>query len=350
MSLSAQIVIQRGPLHVDVSFEVQQGEVLAILGPNGAGKSTLLRILAGLTRPQSGRIVLDGQLLDDPTAGVRVPPHRRPIGMVFQDHLLFPHLSTVDNVAFGLRARGQSREAARRVAAEWVARMNLSDHGSAKPRSLSGGQAQRIALARALAGKPRLLLLDEPLSALDARTKLDVRADLRHHLADYAGATVLVTHDPIDAMALADRLVVVERGRVVQVGTPVEVSRRPRTDYVARLVGLSLLSGTANGRSVVLDSGAAVQVAEARTGPVFVAIRPTAVGLYRSRPDGSPRNVWPATVAGVTPYGETLRVDLHGKVPLTADVSPEAAAELDLVLGAGVWASVKASEAAAYPA
>lgn len=349
MSLSAQVALRRGSLLLDVAFEVQPGEVLAILGPNGAGKSTVLRVLAGLTRPHSGRVSLDGLLLDDPAAGVRVPPHRRPIGMVFQDHLLFPHLSTVDNVAFGLRSRGESRQAARMVATEWVARMNLSDHAAVKPKSLSGGQGQRIALARALAGSPRLLLLDEPLSALDARTKLDVRADLRHHLADYAGATVLVTHDPVDAMALADRLVVVERGRVVQTGTPVEVSRRPRTDYVARLVGLSLLSGTAQGRSVVLDNGAAVQVAAPSSGPVFVAIRPSAVGLYRARPDGSPRNVWPATVAGVTPYGETLRIDLAGQVPLTADVSPEAAAELDLVLGAPVWASVKASEVAAYP-
>ncbi|MGI8692599.1 MAG: TOBE domain-containing protein [Geodermatophilaceae bacterium] len=151
-------------------------------------------------------------------------------------------------------------------------------------------------------------------------------------------------------MALANRLVVIERGRVVQVGTPVEVSRRPRTDYVARLVGLSLLSGTAQGRAVVLDSGAAVQVAEPTNGPVFVAIRPAAVALYRTRPDGSPRNVWAVTVGGVTPYGETLRVDLHGEVPLTADVTPEAAAELDLVIGARFWASVKANEVAAYPA
>ncbi|MBA2555257.1 MAG: ABC transporter ATP-binding protein [Geodermatophilaceae bacterium] len=350
MSLDAHVVLQRGTLHVDVSFEVGPGEVLAVLGPNGAGKSTLLRVLAGLTAPHGGRISLDGKLLDEPAVGIRVPPHHRPIGMVFQDHLLFPHLSTVDNVAFGLRARGESRQAARAIAGEWVARMDLADYSSAKPRSLSGGQAQRVALARALAGDPRLLLLDEPLSALDARTKLDVRADLRHHLADYPGATVLVTHDPVDAMALADRLVVIERGRVVQVGTPVEVSRRPRTDYVARLVGLSLLSGTAQGRAVVLDSGAAVQVAEPTNGPVFVAIRPAAVALYRTRPDGSPRNVWAVTVGGVTPYGETLRVDLHGEVPLTADVTPEAAAELDLVIGARFWASVKANEVAAYPA
>ncbi|CAN5155141.1 ABC transporter ATP-binding protein [soil metagenome] len=350
MTLRAHVVLTRGTLPVDVAFEVAEGEVLAVLGPNGAGKSTVLRVLAGLVPPQGGRIQLDGDVLDDPAARVRMPPHRRPIGVVFQDHLLFPHLSTVDNVAFGLRSRGSARQPAREIAMQWLERLDLVAYAEAKPRALSGGQAQRVALARALAGDPRLLLLDEPLSALDARTKLDVRADLRHHLGDYRGCTVLVTHDPVDAMALADRLVVVEHGGVAQIGTPVDVARHPRTDYVARLVGLTLLSGTADGRTVVLPNRAVVHVGEPGHGPVFAAIRPGAVGIYRTRPDGSPRNVWPGRIAGVTPYGETLRVDLSGDVPLTADITPEAAAELDLVVGAEVWASVKASEIAVYPA
>lgn len=350
MTLTAHVVVDRGSLTVDVAFDVAGGQVLAVLGPNGAGKSTVLRVLAGLVRPRGGRVQLDADVLDDPASGIRLPPHERPIGVVFQDHLLFPHLSTVDNVAFGLRSRGTGRQQARLIAAGWLERMGLAAYAAAKPRALSGGQAQRVALARALAGDPRMLLLDEPLSALDARTKLDVRADLRHHLGDYQGCTVLVTHDPVDAMALADRLVVVEHGRVAQVGTPVDVARHPRTDYVARLVGLTLLSGVADGRTIRLGNGSVAHVAEAAHGPVFVAVRPGAVGIYRARPDGSPRNVWPATVAGVTPYGETLRVDLAGDVPLTADVTPEAAAELDLVIGAPVWASVKASEIAVYPA
>ncbi|MBA3248734.1 MAG: ABC transporter ATP-binding protein [Geodermatophilaceae bacterium] len=350
MSLAAHVYVHRGPLLVDLHLTVDPGRIVALLGPNGAGKSTVLRVLAGLTPPDGGRIVLDGVVLDDPVADVRVAPHDRPVGMVFQDHLLFPHLTTVDNVAFGLRTRGMSRSAAREQARHWVERMGLADHAAAKPRALSGGQSQRVALARALAGQPRLLLLDEPLSALDARTKLDVRAELRRHLAGYDGATVLVTHDPVDAMALADQLVVVERGRIVQEGLPVDVARRPRTDYVARLVGLSLLTGTAEGRSVVLDTGAAVHLGEPAHGAVFVAIRPSSVALYRRPPGGSPRNVWPARVVGVTPYGETLRIDLDGPVPLTADVTPEAAAELQLVHGAEVWAVVKASEIAAYPA
>jgi molybdate transport system ATP-binding protein len=193
-----------------------------------------------------------------------------------------------------------------------------------------------------------VLLLDEPLSSLDARTRLTVRAELRRHLAEFAGSTVLVTHDPVDAMALADRVVVVEDGRVVQAGTPAEVSRHPRTDYVARLVGLALLPGTGQGRSVRLDSGGEVAVAEEATGPVFAAVRPESVALYLTRPDGSPRNVWPATLVGATPHGATVRCELAGEVPLIADVTETAFAELGLVPGATVWATVKASEVAVY--
>jgi len=193
-----------------------------------------------------------------------------------------------------------------------------------------------------------VLLLDEPLSALDARTRLTVRAELRRHLAEFAGSTVLVTHDPVDAMALADRVVVVEDGRVVQEGTPGEVSRRPRTDYVARLVGLSLLPGTGAGTAVRLDSGGTVAVAEPADGAVFAAIRPESVALYLARPDGSPRNVWPVTLVGATPHGATVRCELTGEVPLIADVTETAFAELGLTPGARVWATVKASEVAVY--
>jgi molybdate transport system ATP-binding protein len=175
-----------------------------------------------------------------------------------------------------------------------------------------------------------------------------VRAELRRHLAAFGGSTVLVTHDPVDAMALADRVVVVEDGRAVQTGTPAEVSRRPRTDYVARLVGLSLLAGTGDGGVVRLDGGGEVAVAEDVHGPVFAAVRPESVALYLSRPDGSPRNVWPATLVGATPHGVTVRCELAGEVPLVADVTATAFAELGLSPGAEVWATVKASEVAVY--
>ncbi|MCW2508721.1 MAG: modC [Modestobacter sp.] len=347
MSLAAHVVVQRGSLGVDVEFSVGDGEVLAVLGPNGAGKSTVLRVLAGLLRPEDGQVVVDGDQIWD-SAERHVPPHQRSLGMVFQDHLLFPHLSITENVAFGLRSRGAKRATARAAAAPWLERVGLAGLGDRRPGELSGGQAQRAALARALVGDPRVLLLDEPLSALDARTRLTVRAELHRHLADYAGSAVLVTHDPIDAMALADRVVVVEDGRVVQAGSPAEVARRPRTDYVARLVGLVLLPGTGEGQQVALDGGGVVAVAEDVAGPVFVAVRPESVALYLQRPDGSPRNVWPLRLAAATPHGSVVRCDLAGEVPLTADVTATSFAELGLAPGAEVWASVKASEIAVY--
>jgi len=347
MSLAAAVRVRRGPLTLDLALAVADGEVLAVLGPNGAGKSTLLRVLAGLLPPDSGTVILDDTTAWDDDAA-HVPPHRRALGMVFQDHLLFPHLSVTENVAFGLRTRGVGKGPARASAVAWLDRVGLAGLGDRRPGQLSGGQAQRAALARALVGEPRVLLLDEPLSALDARTRLTVRAELRRHLAEFGGSTVLVTHDPVDAMALADRVVVVEEGRVVQEGTPAEVSRAPRTDYVARLVGLSLLPGTAEGRSVRLDGGGTVAVAEEASGPVFAAVRPESVALYLGRPDGSPRNVWAATLVGAIPHGATVRCELAGEVPLLADVTATAFAELGLAPGAHVWATVKASEVAVY--
>jgi molybdate transport system ATP-binding protein len=348
VSLSADVRVARGGVTVALDVEVADGEVLAVLGPNGAGKSTFLRVLAGLLPPDGGRVTVDGEVWDDVAAGVHRPAHARRLGMVFQDHLLFPHLSVVDNVAFGLRTRGLRKAAARAAAGNWLARVDLEGLGDRRPARLSGGQAQRAALARALVGDPAVLLLDEPLSALDARTRLAVRAELRRHLGEFAGSTVLVTHDPVDAMALADRVVVVEEGRVVQAGTPADVSRHPRTDYVARLVGLSLLPGVAEGRTVHLDGGGTVAVADEATGPVFAAVRPETVALYLSRPDGSPRNVWPARLAGAVPHGSTVRCELEGDVPLVADVTAAAFAELALAPGSAVWAVVKASEVAVY--
>ncbi len=346
MSLEAAIRVRRGTLAVEAAFEVASGEVLALLGPNGAGKSTLVRVLAGLLRPDAGRVAVDGAPWDD--ARTHLPAHQRSVGMVFQDALLFPHLSVADNVAFGLRTRGVATPQARATAEAWLARVGLEGLGPSRPAELSGGQAQRAALARALVVDPALLLLDEPLSALDARTRLAVRAELRRHLAAFEGSTVLVTHDPVDAMALADRVVVVEDGRIVQAGTPAEVARAPRTDYVARLVGLALLPGTADGRTVRLDGGGVVAVAEEAAGPVFAAVRPESVAIYLARPDGSPRNVWPARVVAAIPHGATVRCELAGEVPLLADVTATAFAELGLAPGAQVWAAVKATEVSVY--
>ncbi|WP_405946678.1 ABC transporter ATP-binding protein [Streptomyces prunicolor] len=343
--LDAHLVVDRGSFRLDVELTAAPGDVVALLGPNGAGKTTALRALAGLVRLTAGHLRLDGAELD------RTPPESRPVGVVFQDYLLFPHLTALDNVAFGPRCQGATKAESRAVAAEWLDRMGLAEHASAKPRRLSGGQAQRVAVARALATRPRLLLLDEPLAALDARTRLDVRAQLRRHLAEFEAVAVLVTHDPLDAMVLADRLVVIEQGTIVQEGTPADIARHPRTDYIAQLVGLNLYKGQADGHTVTLDTGPTITTTEDLQGEVFVAFPPSGVTLFRNRPTGtSARNLWHCEVGGLETHGDQIRVDLTGELPLAADLTTVAAAELDLHQGALVWVTVKATQTHAYPA
>jgi molybdate transport system ATP-binding protein len=352
--LFAQLGVRRGDFTLDLELEIGAGEVVALLGPNGAGKSTALRALAGLLQISSGRITVGGQVLANAASRIHRAPHERPIGVVFQDYLLFPHLTVLDNVAFGPIARGMDKHEARRQAALLLERVGIADLGKSKPLAISGGQAQRVALARALATAPRLLLLDEPLAALDAKTHLLVRAEVRRHLADYSGATLLVTHDPIDASVLADRLIVIEDGSVVQQGTPLQVARQPRTDYVARLVGVNLLAGSGRGHRVLLPSGGSVELAEPVSGDVYVAFRPAAVSLFVDRPDGSPRNVWAGRIASLEPHGEGVRVEI-GEVPdrsssILAEITPSAVADLDIRAGSEVWAAVKASDIEVYAA
>ncbi len=350
MSLYADLALRRGDLELHAGLAVAPGEVVALLGPNGAGKSTALQLLAGILPLDTGRIELDGVTLDDPAAGVHVRPRDRRVGMVVQDYLLFPKMSVLENVAFGLRSRGLHRDRARAEARDWLARMGLAEYERRRPGELSGGQAQRVALARALIVEPRLLLLDEPLAALDAGTRPAVRAELRRHLAGYEGCTLVVTHDPLEAMVLGDRVVVLERGRVVQHGAPAEVARRPRTDYVARLVGLNLLTGTASGRTAELPSGAVVALAHEANGPVHIAFAPVAVTLSPRRPEGSARNAWPLVIVDLEAHGDLVRVTADGAVPVLADVTPLAVADLGLEPGGEVWVSVKASEISVYPA
>jgi molybdate transport system ATP-binding protein len=348
--LDAHVLVRRPGFTLDLRLTARPGEVVALLGPNGAGKTTTLRALAGLIGLDGGHVVLGDRRLDDPAAHVFVPPERRRIGVVFQDYLLFPHLSALDNVAFGPRCHGVPRAAARARAAQWLARVGLAEQARHRPRQLSGGQAQRVALARALVVAPELLLLDEPLAALDARTRLATRTDLRRHLAGHPGATVLVTHDPLDAMMLADRLVIVEGGAVVQEGDAAAITGRPRTEYVARLVGLNLYRGRADGTTVQLPGDFALTTATPQRGEVFVAFPPSAVALYAARPDGSPRNTWPAVVESLARHGEHQRVELTGPVTVAADVTPAAAVHLELAPGRPVWATLKATETACYPA
>jgi molybdate transport system ATP-binding protein len=351
--LRSRLVVVRPGFDLRLDLDVGAGEVVALVGPNGAGKSTTLRVLAGLLALHEGWVELDGRLLADAARRLHRPAPERGVGVVFQDHLLFPHLSVLDNVAFGLTARGRPRGEARVEATGWLDRLELAALAAARPRALSGGQAQRVALARALATRPGLLLLDEPLAALDARTRLLVRGELRRHLQAFAGATVVVTHDPVDAAVLADRLVVVEDGRVVQTGTPAEVATRPRTEYVARLVGLNLLGGEGEGPLVRLPGGGVVHGSGDSRGPVRAALRPAALSLFTHRPEGSPRNVWPGRVTGLEPHGSGVRVEVDGAPDgapsILAEVTAAAVAELDLRPGSPVWATVKASDVTVYP-
>jgi len=351
MIVDADLQVSLGSLELSVALALEAGEVVAVLGPNGAGKTTLLRILAGLQRVGTGHVAIDGQRVDDPRSGQFVPPEKRPIGVVFQDYLLFPHLTVLENVAFGPRSKGMARSVARQRAQWWLDRVNLGELADRKPRTISGGQAQRTALARALSTEPRLLLLDEPFAALDAGTRVALRRDLRGHLAEFEGATVLVTHDALDALALADRVVILEEGSVTQAGTIDEITTRPRSRYVAELIGVNLWAGDARGTTIELGNHRGrVISADPAEGPVLVMIEPHAVTLHRDRPEGSARNEWLGEITGFDLMGSRVRVHLEGEVPLTAEVTPAAVAALDLVEGASVWASVKATEVVVYPA
>ena len=349
MSLQAAVRLRLGTLELDVALDVPPGEVVALLGPNGAGKTTLLRALAGLIPIEQGHVRLDSKVLEDSATSTYVSTEKRPIGFVFQEYLLFPHMNVLDNVAFGLRARGTAAPEARARATTWLERVGLGGHESDRPGELSGGQRQRAALARALAPDPRLLLLDEPMAALDASARTEVRRDLKRHLSTFPGVRLLVTHDPLEAVALADRLIVIEHGRVVQEGTPAEVTERPKSPYVADLVGVNLLRGEAGHGFVTLDNGHVVAAAGAGAGKVFAVIHPRAVALHRQRPEGSPRNVWQGRADAIEIAGDRARVRVLGPVPIVAEVTPASLAELRLAEGSEVWLSFKATDVGVYP-
>jgi molybdate transport system ATP-binding protein len=357
--LGVHAVIDRDGFRVDVAFTAHPGEILGILGPNGAGKTTLLRAVAGLTPLTAGQILLDGEPLDDPAQQIFVAAEHRPVGLVFQNYRLFPHLSVRDNIAFAARASHAGRRRARQAAQPWLDRLALAEFADRKPAQLSGGQAQRVALARALAAEPSVLLLDEPLAALDARTKIEVRAELQHHLADFAGPTLLVTHDPLEAILIADRLVVVEDGRVTQNGPPATVARRPATEYIARLVGINVYPGERDTRGRVrLDGGGTLIAAGFQpgaeqdpvpTGQVLLGLRPTAIALHTSQPKSlSSRNVWPGVVARIELLTDRVRVQVEATPPALIDITPDAAAELRLAAGMPIWLSAKATDIDVY--
>ena len=346
--LDAEVVVRRGEFTLDAAVQVAPGEVVAVLGRNGSGKSTLLSAVAGLVRPDRGRVVLGERVLTDTATGMLLPPHQRRIGLLAQQPLLFPHLSVLDNVAFGPQARGVRRREARQAALRHLSEVDAAQFAARRPGRLSGGQAQRVALARALASQPELLLLDEPLSAVDVEFAPALRSLLQTVLTDRIA--LIVTHQVIDALMLADRVLVLEAGRVVEQGPTREVLTRPRSSFAARLAGLNLLTGTATASGLLADNG--TELSGLNGSPVLgnaaVAVfTPGAVAVYVDPPKGSPRNVIYDRVEAIEPNGTLVRV--RGAGGLAADITPAAAVELGLHTGAGVWFVVKATEIAIYP-
>lgn len=344
MSLSADIRVTDRDL--EVAFEVAPGETLAVLGPNGAGKSTTLAVLAGLLRPDRGEVVLDGEVLNGP--GRWVAPHARRTALLAQEPLLFPHLSVLDNVAFGPRSTGAGRAAARAAAERWLTEVDAADLADRRPAQLSGGQAQRVAVARALAAEPRLLLLDEPIAALDVAVAPALRQLLRTVLA--GRTTVIVTHHVLDALLLADRIVVIEDGRVVEQGTADEVLSRPRSAFAARFAGLNLISGTATTHGVRREDGLFLHGTASGPGPsdggeAVAVFRPSAVAVHREPPGGSPRNALPVVLTELEPLGDLVRVRAGD---LAADVTLASVADLGLAPGVDVTFVVKATEVEVY--
>ena len=365
--LQVDISVRRSQFDVCVAFDVAPGESLAVLGPNGAGKSTVLAVLAGLLLPDRGVVTSNGRVLTRRGLGehsVQIAAEHRRVGLMGQDPLLFPHLTAEQNVAFGPRAQHVSKSSAEAAAREWLMRMGLSDFAHRRPAQLSGGQRQRVALARALAAEPDVVLLDEPLGALDVGTAPEIRQTLRTHLRDGGVTSILVTHDVVDAAVLTDRMLVMSEGRIVESGPTAELLATPRSSFGALLAGLNLargrvVSGTppdSDGRSsVVVSVGGGLQITgyadhALSAGAEVLALFPPAavvVGLTESR--SSAQNRWRATITDIQAGPSTVRLRASGPIETGVDVTPAAVADLDLRPGQDVVLSVKAGEVRVYP-
>ncbi len=345
------------PFDLALRLDVAPGATTVVVGESGAGKTTLLRLLAGLDHPDQGRITLDGAVYFDAARRTVLPPAARDVGYVMQEYALFPHLTVRENAAFGLRARGVRRRDAAAQADAALTRLGVGDLADRRPASLSGGQRQRVALARALALEPRLLLLDEPLSALDVGTRQAMRSELRQLLASLSCVTIYVTHSPIEALALGDMIAVIESGRLTQLGTRDDLLCRPRTSYVATFMGVNLFVGHVAGRTadglarVRTVDGELTVVDPGGDGDVFVAASPREVTLFLTSPGGSAQNLFRGAVVELIPeppFGERVRVVLDTHPRLVAEVTRHATASLGLVVGREVYAGLKATALVTY--
>ncbi len=348
MSLTVRLRVDERDVEADI--HVATGSTLAIVGPNGSGKSTLLAAIAGLVSPDTGRITLDGQTLFDAEAGTDRAPHRRGVALLAQEPLLFPRMSALQNVAFAGHAQGLDRSRARARARSWLRDLEADDLADRRPRELSGGQAQRVAVARALAAEPTLLLLDEPLAALDQPVAAAIRQTLRRVLAERTA--LLVTHDILDAALLADHIAVMDAGRIIESGPASELLQRPRTEFAARLCGLNLITGVAVDADTVRtsDDRLIIGLPQAPLTPgaaTAAAFGPATVSVHRVRPEGSVRNVVTGRIESLAPQAHLVRIHVG---PLAADVTPAALRDLRLEVGDQVYLAFKAAEVALYPA
>jgi len=386
--LLASLDTHLNTFHLELSFSADAGKTTVLLGESGAGKSTVLRLLAGLLHPQRGHISLDSVTYFDSEQRIAIPPQERPIGYVFQDYALFPHLSTFENVAFGLRAQRLPRHLIHRRVGEALEQVHLTGLDERRPAQLSGGQQQRVAIARALVLQPQLLLLDEPLAALDVQTRREVRQELRHILAQVGITTVLVTHQYLEALLFGYHILVLDHGQLVQQGSQGDLLQHPRSSYVAELVGTNFFRGRVvrcetntictiqlygNGGQPVKISASLEEHTPADQLPAageeaFVVVDPRSITLYQTAPDASARNIFhgeivqllrlgtPAAAAGNGDDGR-VRVSILLDTPanstlsptlLTAEITGASAGRMQLSEGKSVYATFKATEARAY--
>lgn len=334
---------------VDIQLTVSAGQTVALLGPNGAGKSTIVSALAGLEPLTNGSVTLGARVLENTANNTYVPSAERELGIVFQDALLFPHLNVYDNIAFGLVSRKQSPTQVASRVQEWTVRLDLDALTLRKPAQLSGGEAQRVAIARALITEPALLILDEPLAAIDASKRPRVRRVLSEYLAASAGPAIVITHDPAEAFLLADRVVIVEDGVVTHDGSAESIRLAPRTQYAADLAGVNFAIGDAAHGVITVQSHDLHVADTTMSGAIMVNIHPRAIMLHRHQPEGSARNVWETTVERIEHLGHTVRVATSAPLPLVAEVTAAGAADIGLVVGHRVWVSIKATEIVTIP-
>ncbi len=377
--LTAALDTHLNTFHLDINFSAGKGKTTVLLGESGAGKSTVLRLLAGLLYPERGYISLEGISYFDSERHLAIPPQERPFGYVFQDYVLFPHLSVFENVAFGLHAQHLPRRVVRHRVSEALEQVHLAGYDQRRPAQLSGGQQQRVAIARALALHPQLLLLDEPLAALDVQTRREVRQELRNLLSGTGITTVMVTHQYLEALLFGYHILVLEQGRVIQQGSHRDLLQYPRSSYVAELVGMNFFRGRViccetgalctiqlqnNGRTGIELSAALEEQAQKLPGAgdeAFVLVDPRSITLYQTLPDSSARNVFQGTIVQLlhlgVPFGSSsehngrVRVSLivdDSVLPLTAEITEASANRMELTEGKIIYAAFKATEARAY--